>query len=139
MYNEFRRTEMKNVKKMFILCSLALVFTVILADASFAANDSLMSIAASKAIVMFRHVKAIIFIVGGFGLVGIAFQAIFGKVKWSWFAGLAVGLAILAAAGAIVNYATGDQMGAKAGSSEDAEDTFGSSDNAGIYAPGGGN
>lgn len=141
MYNEFRRTEMKNVKKMFILCSLALVFTVILADASFAGsganNGSLMGIAASKAIIMFRHVKAIIFIVGGFGLVGIAFQAIFGKVKWSWFAGLAVGLAILAAAGAIVNYATGDQMGKQAGSSEDAKDTFGDSDTAGVYNPGG--
>lgn len=123
MYNEFRRTEMKNLKKMFILCSLALVFTVILADASFA-GESLMSIAADKAITMFRHVKSIIFIVGGFGLVGIAFQAIFGKVKWSWFAGLAVGLAILAAAGAIVNYATGDTMGTKAGASESAEDTF---------------
>ena len=124
MYNEFRRTEMKNLKKMFILCSLALVFTVILADASYAEDSSLMSIAATKAIVLFRHVKSIIFIVGGFGLVGIAFQAIFGKVKWSWFAGLAVGLAILAAASAIVNYATGDVMGNKAGSSEDAEDTF---------------
>ena len=123
MYNEFRRTEMKNLKKMFILCSLALVFTVALAEASFA-EGSLMGLAADKAVVMFRHVKSIIFIVGGFGLVGIAFQAIFGKVKWSWFAGLAVGLAILAAAGAIVNYATGDQMGAKAGGSEEAEDTF---------------
>ena len=33
---------------------------------------------------------------------------IFGKIKWSAFASLAVGLAILAAAGAIVRYATGD-------------------------------
>jgi len=136
MYNEFRRTEMKNVKKLFILCSLALVFTVILADASFAEGQGLMTVAANKAIIMFRHVKAIIFIVGGFGLVGIAFQAIFGKVKWSWFAGLAVGLAILAAAGAIVNYATGDQMGNQAHSDESASDTFGTDDNGGIYGGG---
>ena len=122
MYNEFRRTEMKNLKKMFILCSLALVFTIVLADA--ASAESVMAIAGNKAITLFRNVKAIIFIVGGFGLVGIAFQAIFGKVKWSWFAGLAVGLAILAAASAIVNYATGDVMGNKAGSAESAEDTF---------------
>lgn len=45
-------------------------------------------------------------------MIGIAFQAIFGKVKWTWFAGLAVGLAILAAAGAIVNYATGGNINA---------------------------
>ena len=78
---------MKNLKKMLVLCSLALVFTAVLADASYAE-------------------------VGAFGLIGIAFQAIFGKVKWTWFAGLAVGLAILAAAGAIVNYATGGNINA---------------------------
>ena len=123
MYNEFRRTEMKNLKKMFILCSLALVFTIVLADA--ASAESVMAIAGNKAITLFRNVKAIIFIVGGFGLVGIAFQAIFGKVKWSWFAGLAVGLAILACASAIVNYATGDKAGKQAGAEESMKDTFG--------------
>lgn len=100
---------MRNLKKLLTLCSLALVFTVMFADASFAQeSEDLMGTAADKAVNVFKHVKMIIFIVGGFGLVGIAFQAIFGKVKWTWFAGLAVGLAILAAAGAIINYATGD-------------------------------
>lgn len=122
MYNEFRRTEMKNLKKMFILCSLALVFTIVLADAACA--KAVMQLAAEKAMTLFRNVKAIIFIVGGFGLVGIAFQAIFGKVKWSWFAGLAVGLAILACASAIVNYATGDKAGKQAGADENMQDTF---------------
>lgn len=114
MCNKFRRTKMRNLKKLFILCSLALVFTVTFADASFAqaaANGGVMNLAAGKAVQMFNHVKMIIFVIGGFGLVGIAFQAIFGKVKWTWFAGLAIGLAILAAAGAIVNYATGAKMG----------------------------
>ena len=41
-------------------------------------------------------------------MVGLAFAAIFGKINWKWFASLAVGLAILAAAASIVNYATGD-------------------------------
>ena len=122
MCNKFRRTKMRNLKKMFTLCSLALLFTVMFVDASFAQNG-VMEEAAGKAVTMFNHVKMIIFVVGGFGLVGIAFQAIFGKVKWTWFAGLAVGLAILAAAGAIVNYATGDTMGG--GSSAGAvADTF---------------
>ena len=104
---------MRNLKNLLILCSLALVFTVIFADASFASESKsgVMNIAAGKAVAMFNHVKMIIFVIGGFGLVGIAFQAIFGKVKWTWFAGLAIGLAILAAAGAIVNYATGAKMG----------------------------
>ena len=54
----------------------------------------------------FKSVKALIFLVGGFGLVALAFFAVFGKLKWTWFASLAVGLAILAAAGAIIDYAT---------------------------------
>ena len=101
---------MKNLKKMLVLCSLALVFTAVLADASYA--ESVMETGMKKALVLFQHIKTIIFVVGAFGLIGIAVQAIFGKAKWTWFAGLAVGLAILAAAGAIVNYATGGNINA---------------------------
>ena len=105
---------MKNLKKMLVLCSLALVLMVVLADASYAAAEakgqSVMETGLNKALTLFQHIKTIIFVVGAFGLIGIAFQAIFGKVKWTWFAGLAVGLAILAAAGSIVNYATGGNI-----------------------------
>ena len=41
----------------------------------------------------------------------VAFAAIFGKVNWKWFAALAVGLAILAAANAVVQYAAGSKAG----------------------------
>ena len=125
----FRGTEMRNLKRMLVLCSLALVFTLILTDASYA--DGLMNVAAGKAVKIFNHVKMIIFVVGGFGLVGIAFQAIFGKVKWTWFAGLAVGMAILAAAASIVNYATGDIMGQGA-TGANVTDTFGRGDGEGL-------
>jgi hypothetical protein len=101
------------------------------ADASHA---QVMNTATAKAVTIFNHVKIIIFVVGGFGLVGIAFQAIFGKVKWTWFAGLAVGMAILAAAASIVNYATGDVMG-KNSNGEQVQDTF---EGAGTGIAGGG-
>ncbi len=93
---------------LFTLLALGLVFTMaMVGDAS---AQTVMEIAQNKALNVFNAVKTIIFVVGGFGLVGLAFQAIFGKVKWAWFAGLAVGLAVLAAAGAIVKYATGQQQ-----------------------------
>jgi len=57
---------------------------------------------------LFKNVRNVIFLVGGFGLVALAFFAVFGKLKWTWFASLAVGLAILAAAGSIIDYATTD-------------------------------
>ena len=112
---------MRNLKKMLTLCSLAFLFTLLFADASHA---KVMNTATAKAVTIFNHVKIIIFVVGGFGLVGIAFQAIFGKVKWTWFAGLAVGMAILAAAASIVNYATGDVMGRGASGNAIVIDTF---------------
>ena len=110
---DFRRTEMKNWKKIFILCTLALVLTVAFTD--FASAD-VMGAALNKANKVFQKTRLIIFVVGAFGLVGLAFQAIFGKVKWSWFAGLAIGLAIVAAASAVIEYA--------AGSGIDTQDTF---------------
>ena len=106
-------------KNMFTLLALTVVFALaFVGDASAA---SVMDTAKEKAVKVFLAVKTIVFVIGGFGLVALAFQAIFGKVKWPWFAGLAVGLGILAAAGAIVEYATGDSSGI----STDLEDTFG--------------
>ena len=108
----------------FTLLALGLVFVLAVtgdANAGSVGGASVMTTARDKAIDVFKAVKTIVFVIGGFGLVALAFQAIFGKVKWPWFAGLAVGLAILAAAGAIVEYATGDS---DAGTQE-MGDTFG--------------
>lgn len=109
------------------ICCVLAVMLLGTADA-FAQNGAtgakdLMGTAQRKGVAVFKSVKTIIFVVGGFGLVAIAFAAIFGKVDWKKFASLAVGLAILAAASAIVEYATGDNTQATA----DFNDTFGNS------------
>lgn len=88
------------------ICMVALVCTF--AFIGDAAADSVMDQSKQKAINVFKSARSIMFVVGGFGLIGVAFMAVFGKINWKWFAGLAVGLAMLAAAGSIVNYATGD-------------------------------
>ena len=107
----------------FTLLAFALVFAMtMIGDAN--AEQAVMKTAETKALAVFNAVKTIVFVVGGFGLIALAFQAIFGKVKWPWFAGLAFGLAILAAAGSIVNYATGAGMSTETGGFDD---TFGDS------------
>src|SRR5574344_1494247 len=89
-------------------CMVLVLALAFVGDASAqTSGDSLMSTAQAKARNVFKEVKTILFIIGGFGLVGLAWGAVFGKVNFKWFAALAVGLAILAAAGAIVEYATG--------------------------------
>lgn len=64
-----------------------------------------------KAKDLFTNVRDVIFILGGFGLVGLALGAIFGRVNWKWFGGLAFGLVIIAVAGAVVEYLTGGTTG----------------------------
>ena len=110
-----------------ILC-LALFVVLGTTGGAFAAEADLIGVAESKTLAVFKAVKSIIFIVGGFGLVVLAFMAIFGKLDWKKFSMLAIGLAILAAAGAIVEYATGIDSGSLSGDSG-MGDTFNSSAN----------
>jgi hypothetical protein len=103
---------MNFIKRNFwTMFTMAIAMVVLSAGSAFATGGvggaTVMTVAQEKARNVFISVKTIVFIVGGFGLVAVAFAAIFGKVNWKWFAGLAVGLAILAAAGAIVDYSTG--------------------------------
>lgn len=68
-----------------------------------------------KLIETFNNSKMVLMVIGGFGLIALSFLAIFGKVKWPWFASLAFGLAVVCAAGAIVRYASNDLSAGKIG------------------------
>ena len=97
-------------KNIWTLATMALVLVLAMAgdaSAQSTSGSTIMQTAQQKATSVFSSVKTIIFIIGGFGLVGLAWAAIFGKVNWKWFASLAVGLAILSAASSVVEYATG--------------------------------
>ena len=55
---------------------------------------------------VFKNVRYIVYIIGGFGLIGLAVAAILGKMQFKWLVYVALGLAIVAAADMIVQYAT---------------------------------
>lgn len=92
----------------FAVAALAFVATDAFAAAA-TGGENIFNLVLQRMTTTFQNVRSVIFVVGGFGLVGLAFAAIFGKVKWSWLAALAVGLAIVAAAGAVVDYVTRDE------------------------------
>lgn len=104
------------------ITSMVFLFTLVMMGDSCA--ETVFTTAAKKLVDLFKNAKMVVFVIGGFGLVALAFQAIFGKIKWAWFAALAFGLAVVAAAGAIVNYAanTPGAAGSKFG------DTLGTGD-----------
>ncbi len=93
-----------------VLAYVALFAVAFMATSAFA-GDNVFSTISERLTSTFQSVRSVIFIVGGFGLVGLGFAAIFGKIKWTWLAALAAGLAIVALAGAVVDYVTSSDGG----------------------------
>ena len=61
---------------------------------------------ATKGVKVFKQVRTIVLILGGFGLIALAVLAIFGKIRWYWFGALGFGLLIVSIAGAIIEWIT---------------------------------
>ena len=115
---------MKFLKNKLSLAFLTVLFSVVMmSDAS---ASSVFGAAGGKLVNLFVNAKMIIFIIGGFGLIALAFQAIFGKVKWAWFAALAFGLAVVAAASSIITYAANNNAVFNRSDNGNLEDTLGS-------------
>ena len=69
----------------------------------------------NKLLDLFGNVKLVLYVIAAFGLVGFAFMAIFGKVRWGWVCALAFGLAAVAAAGQIITYVSQTSVGSYMG------------------------
>ena len=98
------------MKKLFSIMAFALIVGIMLWAGDACAEDvgNAWDTAFNKVTEAFQYSRRMIFIVGGFGLVVLAFWAIFGKLHWKWFAALCVGLGIVAIAGMIIDYVTVD-------------------------------
>ena len=106
-------------KVMKNLCILALVAGIILvAGDALAQNNSngFFATASKRFIGTFKSVRTMVLIFGGFGLIVLAVAAILGKIKWAALGALAAGLAIVAVAGKVVDYATQKSTGQDIGS-----------------------
>lgn len=101
----------KMLKYMAFALAIALVFTAGDALAGSGGNTNVFKTITERMLKTFQNSRSVIFIVGGFGLIGLGFAAIFGKVNWKWLAALACGLAIVAVAGQVVDYVTRSDVG----------------------------
>ena len=66
--------------------------------------------AATTLLNVFKATRKVVYIIGAFGLIGVAIGGIMGKIIFKWLGYLAAGLAILAAAGWFLDYVTGDAV-----------------------------
>ena len=118
------------MNKLFSIMAMALVVGVMLWAGDAFASGEAWTIAFDKVSEAFQYSRKMIFIVGGFGLIVLAFFAIFGKLNWKWFAALCVGLGIVAIAGLIIDYVTVDStstdvyVGNRGGTDGDYPDTM---------------
>ena len=87
---------------------LVAVVTLVSTPDAFAANNDVFATVVSKGVELFGNIRKIVFVLGGFGLVGLSVAAIFGKAMWKWFGFLAVGLMTVSLAGSIVTYFVGE-------------------------------
>ncbi|WP_262030493.1 MULTISPECIES: TrbC/VirB2 family protein [Microvirga] len=54
----------------------------------------------------FENIKNLSFLVGGFGIIGLAVMAYFGRFQFKWLFALVGGLALIAASGSMIDYVT---------------------------------
>ena len=105
------------MKSLLKYAAFALVAGILLCGFDAAATDTdVWGKTFSTVANIFKNVRVVVYVIGAFGLIGVAVGFIFGKLQLKWLAFLAIGLAIVAAADMIVNYATK----AKTGGVEDA-------------------
>ena len=93
------------MKSLLKYAAFAMVVGVLLLGFDALAVDSVFNTAANVLSTTFKNVRMVVYVLGAFGLIGIAVGGILGKVNFKWLAYLAIGLAIVAAADGIINYA----------------------------------
>jgi len=96
----------KEMKSLLKYAAFALVAGVLLLGFdALADGNGIFNHAGNLLSTTFKNVRMVVYILGAFGLIGIAVGGILGKVNFKWLAYLAIGLAIVAAADGIVRYA----------------------------------
>lgn len=56
---------------------------------------------------IFNHLRDLIYVVAGFGIIGVAVGGFFGNMNWKWLGAIVISLVVIASAGELVVLLTG--------------------------------
>lgn len=97
----------------FILFSFILLVFLAIPEEAFAAGctagcgtENVFDAVKCRAACFIKEFKSVLYVLGGFGLIGFAFMAIFNKISWKWFSNIAMGLFLIAVMGMFIDYFT---------------------------------
>ena len=93
------------------ICFAALL--VFLLTSFFVPHDSyaeLFGELTAKGAEIFTGMRDIIYVVAGFGIIGVAVGGFFGNLNWKWLGAIIIGLMIIAMTAAFVQYVTGEEL-----------------------------
>lgn len=79
------------------------VSSVLYAHNSFALFEEL----TGKGTEIFLGMRDIVYVVAGFGIIGVAVGGFFGTLNWKWLGAIIIGLVIIAMTAAFINYIVG--------------------------------
>ncbi|MBP3346094.1 MAG: hypothetical protein J6L86_03570 [Alphaproteobacteria bacterium] len=97
------------VKKAAVF-SFCLVLSLVLVSGTALADDGLFSELTAKGAEIFTGMRDIVYVVAGFGIIGVAVGGFFGNLNWKWLSAIIIGLVVLAVTGAFVKYVTGEEV-----------------------------
>ncbi|MFI3241989.1 MAG: TrbC/VirB2 family protein [Alphaproteobacteria bacterium] len=97
-----------NIYTLFISVLLSVVF---LSNPAFAESSGLFSDLIDKGSEIFMGMRDIIYVVSGFGIIGVAIGGFFGNINWKWIGAIIIGLMVIASTAAFIEYITGEEVG----------------------------
>lgn len=106
--------KLKNV----LLLALIAIMVVGVATAAAAQSPNPFALAADKLADIFYGVRTVVYVAGAFVLIGMAWGAFTGRIKWTSVGVMAIGLGILMLAGQILSYATTAEVGVGQGAQD---------------------
>ena len=98
-----------NLKKFLLAAVMVLLCSSILFVADSHAEE-LFGDLAKHGGKIFTGMREIIYAVSGFGIIAIAIGSIFGQVNYKWLTAILIGLLVIAATAAIINYMVDDNV-----------------------------